>query len=383
MSLRREPCDDFAVGKEAVMNVARKQNISERPLIMETRLVKWNQRELDSSVAPGMVRIATETTLISPGTELRLYRGDAMPQQVWDSFAVLDKSTRGREAGGQPEVTMADADRRRYPVGLGYNNVGRVVACGAGVQERNVGERVFTIARHESVFDVEEWEAIPLPGSVASEDAVFLYVATLGLHALRRGGWQPGEWVGVIGLGVIGLATALTAYGFGGSVVLFDVARSRRELAGRLLPGVAIIDPSALSGLREVVDVRHQRVSLVIDAAGGVPALRLAMRVVDSGGRIVLLSLHAEEVGAVFGGLFYEKELSILGTGNDPYYLPAEARGPSIPRNIATILELLVAGRISYAGMATDHYKAADAAKALHDLDVQLDGAMVGVLLDW
>jgi len=80
----------------------------------------------------------------------------------------------------------------------------------------------------------------------------------------------------VIGLGVIGLATALTAYGFGGSVVLFDVARSRRELAGRLLPGVAIIDPSALSGLREVVDVRHQRVSLVIDAAGGVPALRLA-----------------------------------------------------------------------------------------------------------
>jgi len=33
--------------------------------------------------------------------------------------------------------------------------------------------------------------------------------------------------------------------------------------------------------------------------------------------------------------------------------------------------------------MATDHYKAADAAKALHDLDVQLDGAMVGVLLDW
>ena len=77
-----------------------------------------------------------------------------------------------------------------------------------------------------------------VPAGIPSEQAVCSYLATLGLHALRRIGFQPGENVVVMGLGVVGMAAALVASACGARVIAVDPDPSRRERAreaGRLM----------------------------------------------------------------------------------------------------------------------------------------------------
>jgi threonine dehydrogenase-like Zn-dependent dehydrogenase len=350
---------------------------SSRPIVRGRREIEWGERPVAAAVPAGSVRVVTEQTLISSGTEMRLYRGEPMSEQVWLAFGELDRSTRGREDSGQPAVSSSRAPAGpHYPVGIGYNSVGRVVACGAAVERLTVGSRVFTIARHESLIDVEEWEAVSIPPSVGNDDAVFAYCATLGLHALRRGQWQPGEPLAIVGLGLIGMAAALTADAFGAELLLIETLEARRSLAEKLLPNATIADPADVAHLRREVD-------LVIEAAGSLPALECAVGLVGRQGRVVVLALHPENVGSLLGGYFYEKEISIVATGGDPYYVPPGTAGHSTPKNIATIVAMVAAGRLSLAGIATHRFEAAAISSAFHDLDMQKDGAMVGVLLDW
>ncbi len=352
--------------------------LSGRPLVRDRRRIEWDHRQLSPQVPPGMVRVATRTTVISPGTELRLYRGDTMAQQVWRGFAELDRSTRGRERAGRPQLSADNAGgEARYPVGLGYNNIGSVIGVGEGAERLAPGDRIFTIARHEEFFDIEPWEAFPLADEVSDDDAVFAYLATLGLHALRRGSWQPGEPLAVIGLGAVGMAAALTAQAFGAPLMVVDIFEARLDLARRLLPGAKVLDPQQATALGGAV------ADTVIDAAGGVAALELGIAMAIPRGRVVLLALHPENVGAVLGGLFYEKELALVATGNDPYYVPPGFDAPSVGRNVACIADLIAKGRVSYRGMITDRNPATDAARAFAELDAQDDGRIVGSVLDW
>jgi threonine dehydrogenase-like Zn-dependent dehydrogenase len=351
--------------------------LSGRPLVRDKRHIEWDLRPLTPHVAPGMVRVASTTSAISPGTELRLYRGDTMAQNVWRGFANLSKVTRGRERAGKQAASPTNAGGTAgYPVGLGYNNVGRVLEVGPGVDGLAPGDRVFSIARHEQYVDIEPWEAFRLPPQVSDDDAAFTYLATLGLHALRRGNWQPGEPLAVIGLGVVGLAAALTAQAFGAPLTVIDVFSARLALARQLLPGADVVRPDEAAA-------RGAFAGTVIDAAGGLRALELGIGLAAPRGRVVLLALHPEDVGAVFGGLFYEKELALVATGNDPYYLPDGADGPSIGRNIACILDLIAKGRVSYAPLVTDRNDATEAARAFRNLDTQDDGHIVGSVLEW
>lgn len=351
--------------------------LSGRPLVRGKRQIEWDLRPLPPRVAPGLVRVATRVSVISPGTELRLYRGDTMAQNVWRGFANLSKFTRGREPAGKTTPSPTNAGGAAcYPVGLGYNNVGQVLQAGPGVAGLAPGDRVFSIARHEQYVDIEPWEAFRLPPGVPDDDAVFAYLATLGLHALRRGNWQPGEPLAVIGLGVVGMAAALTAQAFGAPLTAIDLARPRLDLARQLLPGADVLDPGQAAACGAFAGT-------VIDAAGGMRALELGIGLAAPRGRVVLLALHPEQAGPVFGGLFYEKELALVATGNDPYYLPEGVDGPSISGNIACILDLIAKGRASYARLITERNDATEAARAFRNLDTQDDGHIVGSVLQW
>lgn len=300
-----------------------------------------------------------------------------MSQQVWDAFASLDQSTRGREAGGRPDASPSNAvGTARYPVGLGYNNVGRVIAVGDAAHGLQPGDRVFSTARHEQVFDVEPWEAWVLPDEVSDDDAVFAYLATLGLHALRRGGWTPGEPLVVLGLGVIGFVAALTARALGCELTVVDVSAARLTLARSLLPGATVLSAAQAAELPGPV------AGTLIDAAGGAAAIELGMRLARPQGRIVVLALHPENLGALLGGYFYEKELSLVATTNDPYFVP-DQDAASVGRNVRCILSLIASGKVSYRSLITNRTAASDAARAFQDLDTQDDGHILGSVLDW
>ena len=108
----------------------------ERPLIVGPRRFEWSPVTIPDSVEPGKVRIRTLVSLISPGTSLRLYRGEPMVESVWDSFADLDVATT-EGMGVIPEYRITGRNQpsdAKYPVNCGYNLIGEVIEVGEGVQ---------------------------------------------------------------------------------------------------------------------------------------------------------------------------------------------------------------------------------------------------------
>ena len=358
----------------------------ERPLIVAPGELRWAPVEIPDSVEPGKVRIRTLVSLISPGTELRLYRGDPMVEEVWDSFADIDVPiTEGM--GVLPEYRVTTRNQpsgAKFPVNCGYNLIGEVVEVGPGVRSLTEGDRVFAQARHQPILDAREWQAIKVPEGVSTEAATFIYLPTLGLHALRRGGFTPGLNVAVIGLGLIGFGAALVADAIGAYLACLEINPVRRERAATALPRALVLDPTG-EGFESALMDRFQPfgIDVVVEAAVGSAPLDLGMRILDDQGRMVAIALHPEDAGPLLAADFYNKQASILGTSNAPYQDPALrlTRFTAID-NVEFLFELSLRGRLSLEALHTDTYPAAEIGAAFDDLAAG-HRDMIGVLLDW
>ena len=358
----------------------------DRPLITSPRRIEWHPGGLPDRIPPGMVRIRSLMSLISPGTELRLYRGEPMVEEVWEGFAEIDEVT-STGMGVLPAYRVTPRNRpgeARYPVCFGYNCLGEVVEAGEGVEGPAPGDRVFCLARHQPVFDVDGWQALPVPDGVPDRAVPFAYLPTLGLHALRRGGFTPGGNVAVIGLGLIGMGAALVADALGAGLACFDIHRGRRERAAAALPHALVLDPGE-EGMEERIMERFTPFGfdVVLEAAAGPAPLDLGMRLLDDGGRMVAIALHPEDAGPLLSADFYNKQAAVLGTSNAPYVDPSLRRTRfTVSANTAFVLRLHGQGRLDLGALHTHTYPASEAARAFADLDAGTED-MVGVLLDW
>ena len=151
------------------------------------------------------VLIRATTSLISAGTEMLVYRGEATPGDLLPP-----------NAGG----TFG------FPVKYGYQVVGRVEEAGPRSRLRP-GDRVFARHPHQERFvtkSAETW-VTPLPGWVSDDEAAFLNLARVALTANLDVPVRTGETALVFGQGVVGVCCALLA----------------RQSAHRLI----VVDPSS------------------------------------------------------------------------------------------------------------------------------------------
>ena len=163
-------------------------------------------REVPSPGA-GELLIRTRCTLISTGTEMTILAGGHAPDSAW----------------GQLE---------RFPFLPGYDNIGEVVATGAGVGGEWIGRRVATYANHARyvLWDPSDARVVHRP-SVPDAPAAFFTIAEICMNGLRRAGVRWGEAVVVHGLGLLGQMTVRLCRLCGARpVVAVDVAERRLDL---------------------------------------------------------------------------------------------------------------------------------------------------------
>src|SRR5437879_3695421 len=212
------------------------------------------------------------------------------PDQLWVETEVTALST-GTDRGnyeGAERVPGAPP----YPRWVGYSNVGRVRAVGEAVTRFRPGNRVFATTPHTSDYVGRESDMIvAVPNAVPSEEAAFTYLYHLGFHSLRRGHFEPGENVAVIGLGILGLAAVELTRALGGRVVAVGNDDSRLARAQELGAHRAL--RSDAPDLKAAIDEFDTGVGidLVILAANPWPAYQSAMEVVRRNGRVAVLSL--------------------------------------------------------------------------------------------
>lgn len=177
-------------------------------------------------VRPGTVLVEVHNSLVSPGTELKGWHG-------------LRKQLENPSSNIKPKP-------------FGYSNAGVLLEVGDGVEEFKVGDRVACIgmgyAMHTNYAVVPHNLCIALPEEVTFAQGSYAMLATVALHAMRRGQPEFGERVAVIGLGLVGQLTAMFYQLAGNLVIGWDLIPFRAEIAQKW-----DIDATAVVGMEDEV----------------------------------------------------------------------------------------------------------------------------------
>jgi len=205
----------------------------------------------------------------------------------------------------------------RAPLILGHEFAGVVTAAGDGVTEPAPGQRaaVDTLVycgtchwcRRGEVIRCPSLGALglhgdgglaelcnaparmclPVPDSVADDEAALAEPLAVAVRALRRARLQPGERVVVVGAGAVGLMAVQAAIAFGAaSVAVIEPLPERRALAIRL--GA---DRQVPAG-----DAAALEADVAVECAGSPAAVQTAVQALRAGGRAVVLGIGTRPV---------------------------------------------------------------------------------------
>lgn len=133
---------------------------------------------------------------------------------------------------------------------FGYSNSGYVIKTAKGVPELKPGDRVACIgmgyALHTDYAVIPHNLCVPLPDNVSFEQGSYATLFATAMQTLRHGEPEFGEYVCVIGLGLVGLLTARLYQLAGNYVIGWDVNPTRVAFANRWGVKSIVGDESAL-----------------------------------------------------------------------------------------------------------------------------------------
>lgn len=210
----------------------------------------------------------------------------------------------------------------KEPIILGHELSGEVVEVGKDVTNVSVGDRVAVepgvtcgrcnyckSGRYNLCPDVVFMATPPvdgawaeyitirsdflfkLPDEISFEEGALLEPLSVGIHAMNRGRVGPGDGIFVSGLGPIGLLTIEAAKMFGVTqIYASDIVPFRREKALKM-GATAVFDPLQSNILDELQKVSYEGVNVVVETSGNQHAISETLKIVNRGGRVVLVGL--------------------------------------------------------------------------------------------
>ena len=370
------------------------------PLIMKQVLqnLETGENFIVEAPAPqikrGHLNIATNTTLISAGTERMLLNfGKASyiqkaKQQPEKVKQVLDKV----KTDGLVTTYEAVKSKLAEPIPLGYCNVGKILQVGKDCDGFQVGDRVVSNGPHADIVRVAKNLCAKVPDNVDDESASFTVLASIALQGIRLANPTLGESVVVTGTGLIGLVAVQLLRANGCRVLAIDFDDHKLQLAKQF--GAEICNPAKGEDPVEAAMVfsRGRGVDGVIITASTKSSdpVSQAAQMSRKRGRIILVGVTGLELNRAE---FYEKELSFqvscsYGPGRyDPDY---EESGQDYPigfvrwtqqRNFEAILDMLSLGQLNVSDLITHRYLFEQAQEAYQTLTD--DGQALGILLDY
>jgi threonine dehydrogenase-like Zn-dependent dehydrogenase len=276
----------------------------------------------------------TLATVVSTGTELACFRGDA----------------------------------GELPARPGYAAAFQVEEVGREVRDLKPGDTALCPGPHRSFQRRAGKEVLAVPKGLPPERAVFARLCGVSMTTLVTTSARPPAKVVVTGLGPIGHLAAQIFQGAGYEVTAVDPVEARRGFARE----------AGIADVRESVPLDDPvvagRVALVVECSGHEGAVLDGCRVVRKGGEVVLVGSpwrRRTDISAheVFGEVF--RRYVVLRSGWEwevPRHEADFARG-SIFGNLAAALRWLAEGRVRVEGLyeMVSPREAADVYRRLHE----------------
>ena len=275
-------------------------------------LVETSKKSVDVSndLLPDQVMIESVCSLISSGTELKIYKGDF-------EDAALDVNIEG----------MAE-ERMSYPLTYGYSSVGRITHVGSGVDPDLVGKLAFTFSPHASHVVTSKDAMKLVPDGIAAEDAIFMPSVETALSLVHDAHVRVGEKVAVYGQGLIGLLvtsilamqkTPLDTSPGGsnfGTITAFDTIPERLAMSAAMGSSQALLPNEASQA--GPFDVS-------IEVSGNERALQSAIDYTRNGGRIIVGSWYGNSDVTLKLGIDFHRSHKTIKT-SQVSEIPAELK---------------------------------------------------------
>jgi L-iditol 2-dehydrogenase len=206
-----------------------------------------------------------------------------------------------------------------YPFILGHEVIGRVAALGEGVDTFRVGQRVLVEPNYPcgtcrlcqsgrgavcaqkgsmgvnlpgcfAELAIAPAEFVwPLPESIPDQEAVAIEPLAVSMHGFLQTGARKGDTIAVLGCGVVGLLLIHAATAAGVRVIAHDRVPGKLEMA-RSLGAVTASEKDDPEKLWQ-----KETVIAVVECAGSVPTVELALRSAPRGACVVLLGLPSTQ----------------------------------------------------------------------------------------
>ncbi len=187
---------------------------------------------------------------------------------------------------------MENAGGMKFPKTLGYCGVGRVIGIGSAVTSVAVGDRVLVYHGKHMKYNIRPEADVTKVAdeTIASLDAAFVIIASMGLGGVRKLELELGESAMVMGLGLLGIfAVQFCRLSGAYPVIAADLNPTRRELALKLGADYAF-DPSAPDFVEQVMKVTSGKgVRATVEVTGVSAAMHKALECASWMGRISLL----------------------------------------------------------------------------------------------
>jgi len=262
---------------------------------------------------PGTVRVRARHGAISRGTESLVASGRVPPSEFQRMRAPF-------MAGTFP-----------FPVKYGYATVG-VIEQG---QAALLGRTVFTLHPHQTLFDLPEPAAVPVPDNVPASRAVLAANMETALNAAWDAGPGPFARVAVVGAGVVGALTGFLLQQLSAaSVTLVDIDPGREKVASAF--DLAFATP----------EQAPTECALVVHASASSAGLATALGLAADEATIIELSWYGDaEVPVPLGGAFHSRRLRLVAS-QVGMVAPSHRRDWTHRRRLETAVSLLADDRL-------------------------------------
>ena len=329
---------------------------------MKAQRVVWPSRakiDIETWTLPPLgddeVLVATECTLISPGTERAFLLG--LPNA-----------------------------QGRYPSRPGYSNIGTVVEVGKAVTDCKVGERVASTQGHTSHFIASPNRLLKVPSAdVPAEEAVFFNLGAIALQGVRKAKIELGEASLVLGQGLIGLLSIqLSKLSGAMPLIAADLTDSRLEIS-KSMGADYTLNPEDANFSEQLSDAtKGDGPAVVIEATGHPDAVSTALDAAGWGARVILLaSTRGETPNVNFYRDVHKKGLIIYGAHNA--IRPRQESSPNfwtLEDDSLLLLSLIAQRRFNVAPLISHRVLGEDAPKA-YQLLMEWNPGLLGVVLQW
>jgi predicted dehydrogenase len=344
----------------------------------------------------GEVLVRNLASLISVGTErqsLELAKKSLLGKALVRPDLVRQTIDKVRTEGLAETMRIVNG-RLDTPLPLGYSCAGIVQEVGDGVTSFAAGDRVACVgpgfAGHAEFVAVPVNFCSKVADNVDFTSAAFVAVGGIALHAIRVANVSIGDYVSVIGLGLIGQLATQILVSAGAHVYAMDVDEEKCALARSLGATLATTDGKALQQALTSSSTGADAV-LIFASTDSHEPLRLAAEIARERAKVIAAGLVGLEIPRK---PFYEKELEFIvsrgwGPGQyDPDYVQGGKDYPAgyvrwtAERNCSEFLRMLSTGRVKTQTL-TSHRYSFDESLSAYELLLDEKAKYLGVVLEY